>query len=155
VRTALVLALLAVAPPAQAFDPIAFFTGRSAGEGAIKVLFQVPKPLAVQSFGTRQKDGSLLLRQVIREAGEAPRTRYWRLRRVTAQGFEGTLTDAVGPVRIEREGNAIRIRYKGTNKLDFDQRLTPAGPRAITNRMQVKRFGITVATVDERIRKLD
>ena len=52
-------------------------------------------------------------------------------------------------------GERVRIRYKAKNHLDFDQMLTPAGPRQVNNRMRVRRFGITVARFEEVIRKLD
>jgi hypothetical protein len=58
-------------------------------------------------------------------------------------------------VRVTVEAGAIRIRYRDKDNLDFDQRLTPAGPRQVNNRMTIKRFGIRVATFDEIIRKLD
>ena len=93
--------------------------------------------------------------QIIREPGKSPRTRYWRMRKDASGSFSGTLSDSADPVRVDVEPGAIRIRYKDKDRLDFDQRLTPAGPRQLRNRMTVKRFGITVARFDEIIRKLD
>ena len=147
------LTLLAIAAPAQALNPIGFFRGRTSGEATLKVLLQSPKRLTVQSHGTMQKDGSLLLKQVIVEGSKPPRTRYWRMRQTGPGRFSGTLTDAVGPVLVTAEGNAVRIRYKDKNSLAFEQLLTPAGPRVVNNRLRVKRFGITVARLDEVIRK--
>ena len=149
-------AATAVAPPAPApFDPVDFFSGRTRGEGTLKAAFQKPKTIVVDSVGTSQKDGVLLLTQVIREPGKPPRTRYWRMRKDASGGFSGTLSDSAGPVRVDVEPRAIRIRYRDKERLDFDQRLTRAGPRELRNRMTVKRFGITVARFDEIIRKLD
>ena len=149
------LALLLAAPAHAAFNPVDFFRGRTQGEGTLKVLFQPSKRITVESVGSSEKDGSLVLRQTIHEPGKPPRTRYWRLRETAPNRFEGTLTDAASPVRVDVEGDRVRIRYKAKNNLDFDQWLTPAGPRTVHNRMRVKRFGITVATFDEVIRKLD
>lgn len=149
----LLAAALAAASPA--FDPVDFFRGRTAGEGKLKVILQPTKTINVESVGRDDPDGSLLLKQVVAEQGKPPRTRYWRLRNEGGGRFSGTLTDAVGPVRIETRGNRIHIRYRSKDHLEFEQWLTPIGPRRVDNRMRVKRFGLTVAHVDEVITKLD
>jgi hypothetical protein len=149
-----VIALLLAAAAAQ-FDPVEFFRGRTQGVGTLKPLLQKAKTIRVDSLGTEQKDGALLLTQTIHEPGKAPRTRTWRMRRDGADRYSGTLSDAAGPVRVNVEAGAIRIRYRDKDNLDFDQRLTAAGPRQVRNRMTVKRLGIRVATFDEVIRKLD
>jgi hypothetical protein len=155
VRAALAL-LVAVAAPAQAaFNPVEFFRGRTHGEGTLKVIFQAPKQISVDSIGREEKDGSLLLQQTIHEPGKPARIRYWRLRQSGPNRYEGTITDAASPVRVDVAGERIRIRYKGKNHLDFDQWLTPAGPHRVDNHMRVRRFGIIVAHYDEVIRKLD
>ena len=148
------IALVALAAAAT-LNPIEFFRGRSHGEGTLKVLLQKPKTISVDSVGRNERDGGLLLTQVIREQGKAPRTRHWRMRQTSPTRFDGTLTDAAGPVRVELIGERIRIRYKGKDNLDFEQWLTLAGPRQVNNAMRVKRFGITVAHFNEVIRKLD
>jgi hypothetical protein len=156
VRGALAAALLIAAAPAHAaFNPVEFFHGRTHGDGLLKVIFQSPKRIAVDSEGLAEKDGSLLLKQTIREPEKPPRVRYWRLRQTGANRFDGTLTDAAGPVRVDVDADSVRIRYKGKDHLDFDQLLTPAGTHEVHNSMRVKRFGIIVAHFDETIRKLD
>lgn len=67
-----------------------------------------------------------MLEQVIKQSGKPPRTRYWRLRQTAPNRFEGTLTDAVGPVRIDQQGDRVHIRYKAKDHLAFDSWLTPA-----------------------------
>ena len=156
IRAILVLLAILVAAPAHAaFNPVDFFRGRTHGEGTLKVLFQPSKRITVDSVGSSEKDGSLVLKQTINEPGKPPRTRYWRLRETAPNRFEGTLTDAASPVRVDVAGDRVRIRYKAKNNLDFDQWLTPTGPKTVSNTMRVKRFGITVATFNEVIRKLD
>lgn len=147
--------IVAVALAAAALNPIEFFRGRSHGEGTLKVLFQKPKRISVDSEGRVQPDGALLLTQVIHESGKRARTREWRMRQTSPTRFDGTLTDAAGPVRVELVGQRIRINYTGKDHLAFEQWLTLAGPRQVNNRMRVKRFGITVAQFNEVIRKLD
>jgi uncharacterized protein DUF3833 len=155
-KALLALLLLALAAPAHAaFDPVEFFRGKTHGEGTLKIMFKQPVKMSVDSEGFAEKDGSLLLKQIVHEPGKPARTRYWKLRKTGDNLFEGTLTDAAGPVRVDVMGERIRIRYKAKNHLDFDQMLTPAGSRAVNNAMRVKRFGITVARYDEVIRKLD
>ena len=148
------IALLVAAAIAQ-FDPVEFFRGRTQGVGTLKAAFQKSKTIRVDSVGTEQKDGALLLTQVIHEPGKPARSRTWRMRREGPALYSGTLSDAAGPVRVNVEAGAIRIRYRDKDNFDFDQRLIAAGPRQLRNRMTVKRFGIRVATFDEVIRKLD
>ena len=151
----LLLALVAASPVQAAFNPVEFFRGRTHGDGTLKVIFQTQQSIAVDSFGSSEDDGSLLLKQVIHEPGKPPRTRYWRLRHEGPQRYSGTLTDAAGPVRVDVKGDQVRIRYTAQNHLNFDQLLTPAGPHEVHNVMRVKRFGIVVARFNEVIRKLD
>ena len=147
--------LLMSTAASAAFNPVDFFRGRTHGDGTLKVIFQSPKSISVDSEGRTEGDGSLLLRQVIHEPGKPARTRYWRLRQTAPDRFEGTLTDAAGPVRVDVVGDRVRIRYKAKNHLDFDQWLTSAGANRVNNRMRVKRFGLVVARFEEVIRKLD
>ena len=146
---------LLLASAATQFDPVEFFRGRTQGIGTLKSVLQKSKTIRVDSLGTEQRDGALLLTQTIHEPGEAPRTRTWRMRREGPDRYSGSLSDAKGPVRVTVEPGAIRIRYRDKDNLDFDQRLTPTGPRQVRNRMTIKRLGIRVATFDEIIRKLD
>jgi hypothetical protein len=156
-KAAVAIALtVAVAAPAQAaFNPVEFFRGRTHGDGVLKIIFQSPKKMSVDSEGVTEKDGSLLLKQIIHEPEKPPRTRYWKLRQTGPNRYEGSLTDAAGPVRVDIQGEQIRIRYLGKDHLNFDQVLTPKGPREVANSMRVKRFGITVARFEEIIRKVD
>lgn len=148
----LAAALLAAA---AAFNPVEFFRGRTHGEGTLKIIFQSAKQMSVDSVGRTEKDGSLLLEQVIHEPGKPPRTRYWHMRQTAPDRFEGTLTDAAGPVRVDVVRDRIRIRYKARNHLDFDQWLTQVSDKQVNNSMRVRRFGITVARYEEVIRKAD
>ncbi|MEO7815259.1 MAG: DUF3833 family protein [Sphingomicrobium sp.] len=142
-------------PGGPAFDPVEFFRGRTHGDGQLRVMMQRPKTMRVDSIGRDDPNGDLVLQQIVNEPGKPPRTRFWHLRKTGPDRYTGTLTDAAGPVRIDTVGGKIRIRYKGKDHLDFEQWLTPVGPRRIDNRMKVKRFGIIVAHLDEVITKVD
>lgn len=149
------VALVASASAQAALNPVEFFRGHTHGEGVLKVIFQSPKRIQVDSVGKAEKDGSLVLEQVIHEPGDPPRTRYWRMRQTAPNIFEGTLTDAASPVRVDVTKEGVRIRYTGKDHLNFDQLLTQVSPTEVHNAMRVKRFGITVAHYDETIRKTD
>ncbi len=141
---------------APAFPVFAFFEGRSAGEGRLKIAFQSPRPVSVQSRGRIEKDRTLLLEQVIREGDKPARTRAWRIREVSPGRFSGTLTDASGPVKAEVRHNRLHISFRMKGGFDADQWLTLAsGGRSAHNVMVVRKFGVTVAALDETIRKLD
>jgi hypothetical protein len=157
VRTALAAAILiATAAPADAaFNPVEFFRGRTHGEGTLKIIFQSPKRMTVDSEGTAEKDGSLVLKQVVHEEGKPPRIRFWRLRQTAPHRFEGTLTDAASDVRVDVTDKGVRIRYTGKDHLNFDQLLTPVSATEVHDRIRVKRFGITVARFEETIRKVE
>lgn len=137
------------------FDPVEFFKGRTRGDGTLKIVFQSPKKVSVESLGRVETDGSLILTQRVAEEGKAPRSRSWHLRQVAPGRFAGTLSDASGPVAVDVIGGRARIRYSDKDHLNFEQWLTPQGPKRVLNRMTVKRFGITVARLNEVIRKLD
>jgi len=149
------LVLLGAAPAHAAFNPVEFFRGRTHGDGTLKVIFRSPERIQVDSEGAAERDGSLLLKQVIHEPGKEPRTRYWRLRQTAPNRFEGTLTDAASSVRVDVAQDGVRIRYTGKDHLNFDQMLTQVNPKTVRNVMRVKRFGIVVAHFEELIRKLD
>ena len=126
----LAIALLAAAPVHAAFNPVEFFRGRTHGEGTLKVIFRSPTHIQVDSEGSTEKDGSVVLKQVIHEPGKPPRTRYWRLRQTAPNVFEGSLTDAASPVRVDVTKNGVRIRYTGKDHLNFDQRHGGSQPHA-------------------------
>jgi hypothetical protein len=148
-------ALAVAAPEHSAFNPVEFFQGKTHGVGTLKIIFQSSKTMTVDSVGTKEKDGSLVLKQVIHEPGKPPRTRYWRMRQTAPNRFEGTLTDAASPVRVDVTSEGVRIRYTGKDHLNFDQLLTPVSPTEVHDSIRVKRFGITVAHFEETIRKVD
>lgn len=151
----------AASPPAPdaaapAFPVLAFFEGRSEGRGRLKIAFKSPRPIHVQSQGRIGKDRTLLLQQVIKEGDKPPRTREWRIRELSPGLFAGTLTDASGPIRAEVRHDLLHISFRMKGGLDADQWLTLApGGRSAHNIMVVRKFGVTVAALDETISKLD
>lgn len=158
----LLIAAFAPAAPAQApdatagFDAIQFFEGRTEGEGVLKVALRPPTAIRVQSRGRIEPDGTLSVRQTVSQGGKPARTREWRIREVSPGRYAGTLTDATSPVVGEAVGNRLRLRFRMKGGLDAEQWLTLApGGRSVHNVMRIRKFGLTVASLDETIRKLD
>ena len=140
--------------PGPAFDPVAFFTGPSHGDGKLDQIMKGVRTVTVDSIGKPERDGSLTLTQRIAMQGDAPRTRLWKFRQVAPGLYTGSLTDATGAVETVAVGRAIRIRYTMKGGLAVEQWLIALpGGRALDNRMTVHKWGVRVATLRERIEK--
>ncbi len=152
-------ACTAAAPPeaaqrGPAFDPVAFFTGSTHGDGQLDQIMKGTRKVTVDSVGRPQRDGTLTLTQRIVTAGEPPRTRLWKLKQTAPGRYGGTLTDASGPVETVAVGRAIRIRYPMKGGLKVEQWLVALpGGRALDNRLTVHKWGVRVASLHERITK--
>lgn len=142
------------ADPAANLDPIAFFTGRSIGSGTVDPMLGSNVPIRVDSLGRRQGD-TLILDQRIREGDKPPRLRRWVMRPAGTNRYTGTLTDAEGPVEFTTAGPRATIRYTMKDGLAVEQQLAlQSDGRTLLNRLDVRKFGLSVATLDETIRKV-
>lgn len=154
----LAAAMLGAATPAFAqagphFDPIAFFTGTTRGDGRLKVLFSRGKAVRVAGRGAVAPDGTLVLDQQVTTDGTT-KARQWRIRQVGPDRYEGTLTDAAGPVRLSVAGAVLRIAYHARGGLAFRQRIElESGSQVAHNVLKVRKLGIVVATLRETIRR--
>ena len=143
------------ADPGASFDPLTFFSGASHGRGTFRQVFSAPQDLQVESVGRPVAGGGLILTQVIRLEGKQPRIRRWVMRRVGPGRYTGTLTEAVGPVSIAVAGPRAAIRYEMNGGLDVRQQLAlQADGRTLLNHLEVRKWGVRVARVEETIRKL-
>ena len=142
------------APPR--FDPLAFFTGASRGEGTLKVMTKPSVTIRVESEGRPDGKGGIILDQTIREGTKPARQRRWVLRPTSPTTMTGSITDNPGPVRGRMDGNRLLLNYtmKGGMKAEQVLTLQPGG-RSLINRMTVRKFGIPVAHVREVITKVD
>lgn len=147
--------LAAAAPPPAAFDPVAFFTGPTEGIGRLTKVMSGAHKTRVRSHGSVRGDGALVLEQTVEEEGEPDRSRRWVLRQTAPGTFSGTISDARGPVRATISGAAMTVRYTMTTGVAVAQTVTVApGGQFARNLMKFKKFGVTVATLDETIRKV-
>jgi hypothetical protein len=150
----LLLQAQAAAPAPSA--PERFFTGRSEGQGSVRILLTGSHSVRDHGRGHVARDGALVLEQIVEEEGKPARRRVWRLVRAGPGRFTGTISDARGPVTGEVAGNVLHLRYRSAEGPSVEQWITflPGG-RAARNRMVFRRFGFTVATLEGTIRRLD
>lgn len=142
----------ALAADGPAFSPQAFFTGRSTGEGTLKVIFSGSVQTHVISQGHVEPNGTLVLVQSIKEGKKPLRIRTWRIEPQGDNHFTGTLTDAKGLISATVQGNLLHIRFTTTGGLDTEQwlYLQPCKKVAL-NRMVVRKYGIPIASLNETI----
>lgn len=147
------LGLLLLQAPAA--PPEHFFIGRTEGSGTVHVIMSGRHGVRDRSVG-RMEHGALLLDQVVEEEGKPARRRSWRLVRSGPRGISGTISDARGAVTGEVAGNVLRLGYRSAEGPWVAQVITlHPGGRSATNRMTFSRFGVTVATVETTIRRVD
>jgi hypothetical protein len=141
-------------PPS--FDPLAFFSGPSRGEGTLKIIARPRVPIRVESHGRPDGKGGIVLDQTIREGDKPARQRRWVLRQTSPTTMAGTITDNPGPVRGRLDGDRLILSYTMKGGLKAEQVLTiQPGGRRLVNRMTVRKFGLPVAHVDEVITRAE
>lgn len=156
-RVALVFVACAALPSAaqspapRGFDPVAFFDGRTIGEGRLKKIMSSAQATHVTGHG-RVEGGVLVLDQSVTITGEPQRERQWRLRALSPNHWAGTLSDARGPVDATTAGRVLTIAYTSNDGMGISQTVSLAADgESARNMMRIRKFGITVATLDETI----
>ncbi len=156
----LAAASLALASPAAALSQspsvgLSFFEGRTLSEGTTKVVMRKLYKTRSQGLGRIERDGTLVLVQQVEEGPEPRRERRWRIRQVAPNRFSGTMSEAVGPVTVEKVGERFRFNFRMKGGLAVEQWLTPlADGKSARSVLTVKKLGITVATGQALIRRL-
>lgn len=140
--------------PTRNFDPVAFFTGSTVGVGLFKKLLSPTKRTLVRGSGTVRPDGILVLDQTVAIDGEPTTNRRWLLRQVAEGQFRGSLSDATGPVTAQVTGRILRVHFTMKGGMKVDQVITAApNGESARNHMKISKFGATVATISETIRR--
>jgi hypothetical protein len=147
---------LARPAPAPHFAAIDFFTGQTEGRATVKVIMRKRQPVAVHGMGRVESDGTLVLDQIVEEAGKAPRKRQWRIRETSPDHYAGTLSDATAGVTGVTKGDRLTLRFTMKGGFRAKQLLTlrPDG-RSAHNVLVVRKFGVTVAVLDEVIERVE
>ncbi len=133
--------------------PELFFDGRTQGKGTLALLTGQRRTLQVQGRGSTEADGSFRLDQVVTFEDGAMEKRTWRLVRLDAHRYTGTLSDAAGPVSAEVTGNRFHLRYRLREPAIYMEQwlyLQPDG-RTVMNLATVTVFGIPWARLTEEI----
>lgn len=144
----------AAATAAESTDPLRFFVGMTETLGTTKVLMH--RPVRTSSIGRGQirPDGSLILVQRVQDEGRAPYLRRWEIRQIGPGRFEGTMSQAAGPVAIVQVGDRYRFTFTMKGHMSVEQWLTPLpGGLSATSNMTVRKFGIAVASSTAVVKK--
>ncbi len=138
------------------FDPTHFFGGRTEGQGTLTQRTGSDRALRVKSMGVLETGGNFRLDQTITFGNGTVEQRTWNLRRVDAQHFTATLSDATGPVTAESNGSLFHLRYRLRRAVYMEQWLyvRPNG-RALDNYAQITVLGIPWARLSETISRAD
>ena len=136
-----------------AMNTLAFFTGTTHGAGTLKILFKGTQALHVTGHGRPDGHGGIHLEQDVSEGNKSPQRRHWELRPTSPTTLAGTLfPDASGVVADAISGQAMTLSYPMKGGLTAAQTLTlQPGGGVVLKHMTVKKLGLTVATIDERL----
>jgi hypothetical protein len=133
--------------------PEQFFAGETRGQGVIRTIGGGEgRGFEVTSTGRRTGEG-IRVDQIIRYADGKVDRRFWTLRRSSPGRYEGTLSDAAGPIGAEVSGDRLRLRYllkRPAITMEQWLYLQPDG-RTLRNEGTVRAFGMVVARLSERI----
>lgn len=147
---------LAPGASAQQLDPMHFFKGRTESIGTVKIAMKKPFRSRAVGKGEILPDGSLHLVQRVEDQGELPKERRWRIRKVGAGRYSGTMSEAKGPVTVEEVGGRYRFRFRMDGNVAVEQWLTPApNYRSAESKVTIRKYGVLVGRSQAVIRKLD
>ncbi len=134
---------------------MSFFEGRTVSEGTTKIALKKTYKTRSQGVGRIEPDGTLLLVQQVDDEGEPRKERRWRIKQVAPDRFIGTMSEAAGPVSVEKVGDRFRFRFKIKGGLAVEQWLTPlADGLTARSTLTVRKFGLAVAHGQAIIRKV-
>lgn len=162
VAASLALAACVAVPPRPAIAPNprfvaeAFFAGRTEGRGTLRIALHRPATVIVHGHGVVAPDGTLVLDQTVIEGAKPATTRQWRIVPAGPGRYAGTLSDAAGPVAGDVTGNRLHLVFAMKGGLHADQKIDLAADgRSAHNIMVFTKFGVTVATLDETITRVE
>ena len=115
----------------------------------VKITMQ--KPFVSRSIGrgTIRDDGSLDLVQQVTEEGRRRFDRRWQIRQVAAGRYVGTMSEANGPIVVQRMGDRYVFRFSMKGNLSVEEWIIPDPNRLSAHtKLTVRKFGIAVGHAD-------
>jgi len=135
-------------------DPLRFFVGNTEMVSTTKIITQ--KPFVTHSLGRGSigEDGALELVQHVNELGRRQFDRFWHIRKVAPNRFGGTMSEANGPVTVEKRGARYLFRFRLKDDLAVEEWLIPQGESAARILVTIRKFGIAVVHTQGWIRRV-
>jgi hypothetical protein len=99
------------APAPATIGCLQLFVGSTESVTVTKVMLQKPSVTHWVGRGKISPDGSLELEQHVKEEGGREFGRRWNIRQVAPRRFAGTMSEASGPVGVDRIGDRYRFRF--------------------------------------------
>jgi len=138
-----------------AYSPMQFFEGRTEGIGTIRIMLGKPYRTRSIGHGRFEPDGTMEFVQKVVDDGKPPRERRWKIRQTGPHHFTGTMSEAIGLVKIEEIAGRFRFRFRMKGNLSVEQWLVPlAGGTTARNTLTIRKFGVKVGTSEGMLRKL-
>lgn len=148
----------AFAGTGPAFDPVAFWTGRSASWGVIENAGGEPTGIiTTRTEGTGDGAGGLRMTQRVVTRGKPSPPREWHIRRVGEGRYEATASDLVGVARGAPVGRTLHWTWTLAAKpgqpllnVTMDQWMYLAEDgRTLLVRTVVRKLGLRLAEISE------
>lgn len=135
--------------------PLQFFSGKTEMVSTVKVIMKKPFRSRAIGNGRILPDGSLSLAQQVFDEGEPARQRHWKIRKVDADHYLGTMNEALGPVTVDEVDGRYRFQFRMKGNLSVEQWMTPLpGGNSAKSNVTVRKFGMKVASSTGTIRRL-
>jgi hypothetical protein len=136
-------------------SPMKFFEGRTEGTGTIRLVLGKAYRTRSIGHGHFEPDGTMVFVQRVVDEGKPPHERRWKIRQTGLRQFSGTMSEAIGPVKIDEIAGRFRFRFRMKGNLSIEQWLIPlAGGTTARNTATIRKFGVKVGTSDGMLRKL-
>jgi len=152
----LIISASTLAAPAErkTGDPLRFFEGDTLMVSTTRVIAQRPYLTRSSGRGRIVNDRELVLVQHVNEVGRRKFDRYWHIREVAPGQFDGTMSEASGPVSIEKRGDNYLFRFALADNLKVEQWLIPQSDSLVRIRVTIRKYGIAVVHSQGWIRRV-
>lgn len=147
---------------APAFDPVTFWSGRTASWGVIENLYGAPTAIITTTTeATPEGEGGLHMIQHLVSSGKDT-VRDWHLRRLGHGQFEAKANDMVGTARGSSSGRTFHWTWTLATKpgncllnVSMDQWMYLADNGTLMNRTIITKLGVRLAEVSEQFVRQD